>query len=212
MRRPEGEARRRPGDRGANYRGVRNRPVGVRQLRQRFLIVCEGAKTEPSYFQGFQVPGDIEVVVLGLGENTDSLVESAIRLSKRDNYDQVWCVFDRDSFPAGAFNRALQLAGAAGLKVAYTNEAFELWYLLHFDYHDAALSRTQYTGKLSERLGRPYVKNDPHMYEHLHPRQGAAIRHAASLRRSYSELNPEQDNPSTTVDLLVTQLNQFARP
>jgi hypothetical protein len=158
------------------------------------------------------VPGDVEKIVLGLGKNTDSLVESAISLSQREEYDQIWCVFDRDSFPPNAFNRALVLAQNHGLHVAYTNEAFEFWYLLHFDYHVAALSRVQYAEKLSDRLKREYVKNDPSMYVELLPRQALAIKHARMLRESYGEVNPERDNPCTTVDLLVEELGRFARP
>jgi hypothetical protein len=174
--------------------------------------VCEGAETERNYFEGFQVPGDVRVLVLGLGRNTDTLVESAIALSKEDNYDQTWCVFDRDSFPANNFNRALKLAENAGLRVAYTNEAFELWYLLHFDYHNTALERAQYPGLLTSKLGRKYVKNDLSMYRILLPRQPQAIKYARKLRESYGEVNPERDNPCTTVDLLVEELNKFARP
>lgn len=35
------------------------RPVNIRNLRQRFLIVCEGEKTEPLYFKKFRVPKKI---------------------------------------------------------------------------------------------------------------------------------------------------------
>lgn len=38
-------------------RGRRERIQGVRTIRQRFLIVCEGEQTEPNYFKAFQVAG-----------------------------------------------------------------------------------------------------------------------------------------------------------
>jgi len=34
------------------------------------------------------------------------LVEAAIMEKANHEYDQTWCVFDRDSFPAENFNRA----------------------------------------------------------------------------------------------------------
>jgi len=38
-------------------RNERRRGRCGRIVRQRFLIVCEGEKTEPGYFRSFQVPG-----------------------------------------------------------------------------------------------------------------------------------------------------------
>jgi hypothetical protein len=43
--------------RNERRRGRCGRIVGRREVRQRFLIVCEGEKTEPGYFRSFQVPG-----------------------------------------------------------------------------------------------------------------------------------------------------------
>jgi RloB-like protein len=179
-----------------------SRKVGGRRPRSAILIVCEGAKTEPQYFKGFRLPS---VEVVGAGKNTLSLVEHAFRIS--EGYDQTWCVFDRDSFPAQTFNAAIQRAATHGFKVAYSNEAFEIWYLLHFDFHASALSRTLYEQKLTERLGRPYKKNDPAMFDALRGRQDQAIGHARRLLADYApNHNPEQDNPCTTVHLLVEQL------
>jgi len=38
-----------------------------------------------------------------------------------------WCVFDRDSFPAKDYNIGIEQARAKGFKVAYSNEAFEIY-------------------------------------------------------------------------------------
>jgi len=72
---------------------------------RRLLIVCEGEKTEPNYFKKFPVDKEImEIYIEGEGYNTDSLVEKAIELKdqaikKKEPYNEVWCVFDRDNFP-----------------------------------------------------------------------------------------------------------------
>jgi len=76
--------------------------------------------------------------ILGEGMNTDSLVEYAIQLKreaeKNNNpYSWVWCVFDRDSFTSHQFNRAIKIAKNNQIKAAYSNEAFEIWYILHFN-------------------------------------------------------------------------------
>jgi RloB-like protein len=183
------------------------RKVGGRRPQTAILIVCEGAKTEPQYFRGFRLPS---VEVVGAGKNTLSLVEHAVRLS--EGYEQTWCVFDRDSFPAQTFNAAIQKARAAGFHVAYSNEAFEIWYLLHFDFHTSALSRTLYAEKLTDRLGHPYKKNDATIFDSLRARQDQAIKFARRLLEEYGpDHNPERDNPCTTVHLLVEQL-QAQRP
>lgn len=48
--------------------------------RERILIVCEGAKTEPNYFRAIQEklpPRVVEVEIAGEGHNTLRLVETA---------------------------------------------------------------------------------------------------------------------------------------
>jgi hypothetical protein len=149
--------------------------------------------------------------VVGAGTNTLGVVKQAMSLQSQDVYDQVWCVFDRNSFPAQNFNNALSLAKKHGIKVAYSNQAFEIWYLLHFHYYDTGMSRDSYKDKLTDCLGFEYKKNNPDMYETLERRQELAIRHAEKLLQSYGpQHNPEKDNPCTTVHHLVQELNKFA--
>jgi hypothetical protein len=189
-------------------RSYRDRKVETRDLVERFLIVCEGEKTEPNYFKSFQVPKNV-VTVRGFGRNTVTLVEKAIELKREEDYDQVWCVFDRDSFPARDFNDAMRLANKNGINVAYSNEAFELWYLLHFDYCHTAIPRSEYCKRLNKLLRYSYEKNSDTIYEDLESLQPTAIRNARRLLEQYVPSCPEKDNPSTTVHLLVEQLNRF---
>jgi hypothetical protein len=185
------------------------RSVANRELRERFLIVCEGEKTEPNYFRNFRTSLKIsEIDVRGTGYNTVSLVKEAIRLKKEDEYNQVWVVFDRDSFPSSDFNDAFTLAKKHNIHVAYSNQAFELWYLLHFHYYHSAVDRHEYIKKLSELLGKPYKKNSSTIYEELLKRQPEAIQNAKRLLSEYNPHNPERDNPSTTVFFLVEELNK----
>lgn len=186
----------------------RQRDVDTREIRQRFLIVCEGGKTEPNYFIKFRTNKTV-INIEGLGCNTISLVTKAIELMKNDDYNQVWCVFDRDIFPPEIFNAAFELASRNGIKIAYSNESFELWYFLHFDYLDTALTRDDYCKRLNKYLGRKYEKNDENMYEVLLAYQPDAIRNAKILLKQYNPSNPVKDNPSTTVHLLVEELNRF---
>jgi hypothetical protein len=206
----EAERREKQEKKQALRRGAtRPRKQGTRPKRERILVVCEGAKTEPAYFQAFVVAEPHEVVVVPAGDHTLSLVRRA--LSERADqgpFTETWVVLDRDGFKTERFKAALRLAQREGLKVAYTNEAFEAWFLMHFHYCDAALSRSTYEDRLAEALERPYFKNDPSMYATLQEKQATAIQNAERLLATYGAAHdPETDNPSTTVHLLVKRLN-----
>jgi hypothetical protein len=193
-----------------NSRGYSPRKVDTREVRQRFLIVCEGEKTEPNYFRNFRVPKNVaEIDVQGLGENPSKLVQSAKELKEQEDYDQVWCVFDRDSWTVEDFNNAIKNAKDQGFKVAYSNEAFELWYVLHFEFLNTGIPRKDYLCKLTSLLDRAYQKNSETIYNELFDKQAIAIRNAENLLRQYDPHNPVRDNPSTTVHLLVQELNKF---
>lgn len=121
---------------------------------QRLLIVCDGEKTELSYFRKFRLPL-VEVEIIGTGFNTVQVVAATTdQVTQRPTgyYDQVWCVFDRDDFPPGRFDEAIQQAGAAGYEVAYSNQSFEFWLLLHFAEYSGPLHRDTYRSLLNEHL------------------------------------------------------------
>ncbi|MCL5995882.1 MAG: RloB family protein [Chloroflexi bacterium] len=197
---------------GRGYHPRRNR---TREIRQRFLIVCEGQKTEPEYFRAYAsfarvigAPGDPIGVVNKAMEVRD---QSRIELNIRKPYDQIWCVFDRDDVPTQRFNEAITSANREGFGVAYSNEAFELWYLLHFHYFSTGISRAGYSARLDALLGHHYQKNSRSMFRELLSKQPDAIRNAQRLLAQYSPCWPAEDNPSTTVHLLVEELNRFVR-
>jgi hypothetical protein len=135
--------------------------------RKRFFIVCEGEKTEPNYFKSF--PVNIKLIRLNIkgdGKDRKSLVQQAIELKneKSDERDRVWCVSDRDKNPTNPndsqnFNSALTLARNNGIDVAYSNDAFELWYLLQFHFYNTGISRQDYQNMLTNLLGHEYKKN-----------------------------------------------------
>ncbi|MEP7343187.1 MAG: RloB family protein [Acidobacteriota bacterium] len=107
-----------PWQRSNSYR---TRKVETRNLRQRILIVCEGKETEANYFSRFRVNTKIyKVDIHGVGCNTASLVREAVSLKEQNHYDQVWCVFDRDSFPAQDFNTAFEIARHNDIEIAYS--------------------------------------------------------------------------------------------
>ncbi len=196
-----------------------------RNIVVRILIVCEGEKTETNYFNAFKKinQGTTIIEVKGCGANTISVVDEAIRLSAlvkgtEQEYDRVWAVFDRDSFPAGRFNEAIAKASQAGIDCARSNEAFELWFLYHFQYIDTAMHREQYvdaiskainkSGKYKSKIPYQYQKNAPDNYHIMtgYGSQKNALRNATRAARNFKDKNYAKHNPCTRVHLLVTQL------
>jgi hypothetical protein len=187
----------------------RPRLINSREILQRFLIVCEGMKTEPLYFSAFKVPADVRVIeVFGTGLNPLSLVEASIKRKLEGDYDQVWCVFDVEDHPVRQIQAAISLARKNSIQTAISNQAFEIWYLLHFHYVITAIDRGLYPSLLSDWLGFPYRKNVS-IFQYLISLQGNAIRNAERLLLEFNEFDPARNNPSTTVHRLVNELNRY---
>lgn len=198
-----------------------------RRVVGRILIVCEGKKTEPNYFRAFKRYNNgvylLDLEIGGGGINTKQVVEEAVKLKneaekRKMPYDAVWAVFDRDSFPANNFNSAIEKAEAHGVMSAWSNEAFELWYLLHFEYRDTPMSRTDYGNAIAQHINASplytskkqytYVKNDESHFDDM-KRYGdlkRAIANATRLDGVYDDTKYANHNPRTKVYLLVLQM------
>ena len=138
-------------------KAAKKRKENVREKLVRFLIVCEGTKTEPHYFEALInnfISAVREVKIEGEGRATVALVdrtqEIKMELEHKNamSFDRVWIVFDKDDF--NDFNDAIKKAHKLGFQSAWTNEAFELWYYLHFEYLDTGISREAYIDKLQD--------------------------------------------------------------
>lgn len=193
-----------------------SRRMGVREIKQSFLIVCEGEKTEPDYFKAFRMT-TATVKAVGQAMNTITLVSKAISIREADLkrkkiYNQCWVVFDKDDFPAKDFNQAIQYAEKNGFRVAYSNQAFEYWFLLHYNLYTGAIHRSQYKDMLTKLTGMPYSKSEGYgavMYNLLLSRQQQAINNADIVLTEISHGNPAGEESSTTVQRLVKELNKF---
>ena len=193
-----------------------SRRQGVREIKQSFLIVCEGEKTEPDYFKAFRMTA-ATIKAVGQAMNTITLVNKAISIREAEKkrkrvYDQCWVVFDKDDFPAKDFNQAIQLAEKNGFHVAYSNQAFEYWFLLHYNLYTGAIHRNQYKDMLTRLTGMPYSKSEGYgavMYNLLLSRQQQAINNAETVLAEISRGNPAEEESSTTVQRLVSELNKY---
>lgn len=119
----------------ARREGLSERRRPRRQPRARVLVVCGAQKTEEAYFAGLrQKAGNRAVDVKVLSRPKDPLTVVRFALGEaersRDDFDQVWCVFDVDDFD---IRQAVVEAAAANVYLAISNPCFELWLLLHHE-------------------------------------------------------------------------------
>ncbi len=192
----------------------------TREIKALFLIVCEGSKTEPNYFKSFpKQSGNILYVVEieGTGMNTTKVVDRAIEKKTKDTgkYDRIWAVFDCDSFPAKHFNGAIEKAEAHGIRCAWSNEAFELWYVLHFENRQTPMGREAYKKTIenainakNKKLNFRYQKNSKEMFALLkkYGNLDQAIKWARDLAMEHKDKRYANHNPSTRVHELVEEL------
>lgn len=200
-----------------------------------YLIVTEGTKTEPLYFQGLRKaihahrPGEIEIAgyidapaleISGEGKSTRKLVEKAQEHLRKSKvfYQHVWIVFDKDDFRD--FDEAIAEAQRAGFSCGWSNESFEYWLYLHFAADATHRTRWDWLEKLNRifrdrHIGRGrYFKNDEALFEHVGGLSGAAraVAHAEERMRHFTNRTVASGfNPGTTVHHLVGPLLEYAR-
>jgi len=200
----------------------KKRSVAIREKRVYFLIICEGEKTEPNYFKGLKNDLPIGTLVVadmtieGTGKNTESLIDFTIKYKKKSNrnFDRIWAVFDRDSFTEEQFNNAIIKAKAHDIKSAWSNEAFELWFLLHFQFVNNGMPRRDYQSFLEREIekaagkGYRYKKNATDTYSILNKygNQTQAINWAKQLKALFDDEKHADHNPCTLVYLLIEEL------
>jgi len=221
-----------------------------------FIIFCEDQICEPIYFKYFETT-KIKVNPIGNKKSKIENVTNALchcrenDLMHNDNGVEflnagdihVWCVFDMDK---GAeeddeannanFDLAVDGAVAKGFNVAWSNDSFELWILLHFEDVDVKdddfKSREKYYERLTEifrnlpnpneKLSRAKthasfgyksdLKRERNFRNIVRPelekRITSAINRARKIEKVYSDAdqNHHQKSPLTLAHLLVEEL------
>ncbi len=199
-------------------RGPQREPYDV------VLIVCEGAKTEPHYFEGLKRAWRLSSANIHVqspnASDPPSLVAYALQQLKTGEYDKAFCVFDRDSH--AGFDQALnQVAqseeGQAGrLKAIVSWPCFEIWVRLHFGFTARAFTAS---GKhsacdnvirdLDQHLNG-YAKGAKTIFAALEDRLDAALSNAARLAAHNAETGT--DNPGTAMHDLIAYLKSLKPP
>jgi len=244
-------ARRRGGDKIHNRkkelkRSDFNRQINNKNIIPDIIIACEDTVSAPTYFK--MIVDDLirkkiitqDSFVIAKHHHTNPIGVLNDLKSHQDingktykSFDNKWIVIDRDIERVNggghkaedfnnAVNNALSKRSDLNVNVAYANDSFELWYLLHFEYRNTAILRDEILSQVIKRLKesdshkfskltKDNIKQENYtklIFETLKPLQDDAIKNAKKLLESYEEdHNPESDNPSTTIHDLVILLN-----
>ena len=194
----------------------------------RYYIFCEGQQTEPLFKKLIEEnpiykdmvlieiePCQAETMrVIGMAE--DYVKKNKIKKG------QIWCVYDKDSFPPERFNGVVERAESLNREnlelqyhTAWSNECIEFWFLLHFAYYTANNHRTEYIAFLNDKfkelgIGK-YQKNMNNIFEILmeYGNPKLAIRYAKRIMKDGTGKTPTEIAPGTKVYELVEELAKY---
>jgi hypothetical protein len=193
----------------------------------RVLIVTEGSKTEPLYFEEIRVvhrlhSANVQVQPSQLGTAPIQVVSYARQLFEDGDlhkgirprsFDQVYAVFDRDDH--GSYTDALNLAAsldgklknddklAVTFKAIASVPSFELWLLLHYDDIQAPIHRDEVIRCLNLYIPG-YEKGAGNVFAVTRERLETATQRARALAARFNaQTDPE---PYTAIVDLVTRL------
>lgn len=188
-----------------------------REIKKRMFIICEGAKTEPYYFNALIEDNNfkgkpIEVSVLKTFYNTPKeLVFDAFN-HKELEIDEVWVVFDRDGYTK--HKEAFAYGEEYNVNIAFSSISFEIWILLHFMFIKSPFEESN---EIIEFIKRKkflnYRKNDRNTYFKIKHLTEDAIKNAVKLRNFQFKKFPQKKfyefNPITNVDILVKSIKNL---
>ena len=172
----------------------------TKSINNKILIVC-GGKTEKIYFENHRSNlADVKIVPCLHNENPLRVVNRAINEKIKDNYIQVWCVFDKDDFKD--FDDAIFKARKNNIRCAFSNESFD-------NYKD----RTKCIRELEEELGLKYDKVDEQIYGILKSKMDIAIQNAKKAHQRHMAQGgfPSTWCSCTTVYELMDELKKWKK-
>ncbi len=191
--------------------------------RKAVLIALEDTKSSKYYFnallkdKGFR--GEV-IIASHKGTNPKNVL-LALKEHKKQNpkteFEKEWLVIDRDDWSKDEFNGAIEIARKSNICVAFSNEAYELWILLHFEKITAYTSRSDLLKKVNSHFktsfGKEYLKSDQDIYGLIIGTQKDAIKNAEELitkhLSDHGKLDPHEQNPLTMIHQLILCLNTF---
>ncbi|MGM0705932.1 MAG: RloB family protein [Bacteroidota bacterium] len=199
-------------------RRARGRRQGQREIYDRVLIVCEGERTESSYFKDLCHDLRISSAVVITGDSDPDprgVVTYGLQKYREDgDFDRLYCVFDRDTHPESNFRAAKQqLRQARKQRIdahwTVSRPCFEYWILLHYEYTARRYTSpsspcSQVVKDVKQHISN-YGKGMRGLYDETKPHLDTALER--SRRRWKQAKGVGSLNPSTKVHKLITYLH-----
>ena len=195
---------------------------GSKEPRKSILIVCEGKKTEPIYFNSLKRIlrlAMVEIDIVGEGAAPITVVDRAIELReerrhlaktslRKAAYEVVYCVVDVEAPKAESLSRAVDKARGNNLQVILSNPCFEYWYILHFRKTGGHFGTSRKVKSALQRVHPAYCESDTTIFDVAYPKTADAIRHSKEVLREqhHDAEDLSACNPSTHVHKIVEYL------
>jgi hypothetical protein len=197
----------------------------TRKLAQekRFLVVVEGAVTEPEYIEAIKRSRrmkSIQVLIETGHTDPTGIVNQAKAMrreaSRTDSFDQVWCVFDTEAKQTQRCREGLleaidsaENARGGSIHLAISNPCFELWIWLHEHEQTAWIASTDIQTRCTRIVGK-HIDNVDELLNYYPD----AKRRAKQLdyRHERDNTKPEDRNPSSGVYKLIDAINAAFPP
>ena len=205
-----------------HYRRIANLQRGGprRKPKRRFVLVCEGGKTEPSYFRDLEAAFSNTLVSLRIVEGVGVALTVARKAAeeaeclhstvpeRRNSFserDQVWAIFDVDDHPG--LDEAVAICNEHEVKIGRSNPCFELWLILHEEDYDRSSTCRELQTRLHAIHPEYHRKRKKTVaFEELLVRAEAAESRATAQLQRRAEEGDRYGNPSTTVGCLARAL------
>jgi RloB-like protein len=194
-----------------------------KSLGRKFLIICEGSKTEVNYFEDLRDALNLSqetVQIKYVGSDPVTIVKKAVQLfdaekKKEGAFNQVYCVFDGEhESSVHAVSQVNDHCEAGKPFHAITSTpCFEFWLLLHFSYTDKPFHCVgkksicdQVVAELRLQQDFKNYEKKTRVYSLLAQLTDQAIKNAQKLEKC-----SQSQNPSTHVHHLVLVLRELAK-
>jgi len=187
------------------------------------LIAFEDSKSSKYYFRDLlrdkELTGQVILVNRDKGQDPKRVFEK-IGEYKQKNLNEVfekeWIVIDKDNWSKDKYLGVIDRGRKEKICIAFSNDAYELWILLHFEPLTRSTHRKELNSKLNqiflEKCGKKYEKSSQDVYLLIRDLQETAIKNAKNLvkqhLRDYGKIDSNK-NPITTVYQLVECLNSL---
>lgn len=205
------------------------RHEGVQEENKRYLIACEGIKTEPIYFKALKshlnLPNVEIKIISDCGSAPKSIYDAAKKLVKEESgssaaYNAAFCVFDRDTHES--FDKTcddIKNQNKNNKKCIFyaitSTPCFEVWFMLHFGYNSGPIEShgCQSCGQVAKIRMKKYAgfKNydgvlNAGQLDLLMKNMDTALKNAERLEKENS--TTKSKNPSTNVHILINEIRK----